>query len=61
MDTTRFPTAAWRKATYSGNTTDCVEVARSGNAVGLRDTKDRDGGAHAYNTTAWSALRNQLR
>lgn len=60
MDITGFPTAAWRKATYSGNSTDCVEVARSGNAVGLRDTKDRDGGALTVQGTVWAGLRGTL-
>lgn len=59
MDTT-LSTAAWRKATYSGNTTDCVEVARTTSAVGLRDTKRRDGGALAVPSTAWAGLRGTL-
>ena len=59
-DTTRLPESAWHKASYSGNTTDCVEVARGGHAVGLRDTKQRDNGALAVSRTAWAELRGTL-
>ncbi|WP_157421456.1 DUF397 domain-containing protein [Actinoalloteichus hymeniacidonis] len=35
----------WKKATRSVNTTNCVEVGRASGLVGIRDTKDPDGGA----------------
>jgi len=60
-ENTRIPETAWHKASYSGNSTDCVEIANTPHLVGLRDTKNRHGGTHAYTTTAWSALQNHLR
>jgi hypothetical protein len=36
----------WRKSSYSGSGNDdvCVEVARLPEAIGVRDSKDPDGG-----------------
>jgi hypothetical protein len=31
---------SWRKSSYSGSNTDCVEVAASGPWVGVRDSKN---------------------
>jgi hypothetical protein len=43
----------WRKASFSGNGGDCVEVGQSSDGVGVRDTKDRDGGELRFNAGAW--------
>lgn len=39
-------TTAWRKSSYSGGATDeaCVELAVLPEGVGVRDSKDPDGG-----------------
>jgi hypothetical protein len=50
----------WRKSTYSGNEGTCVEVAL-GQAVGVRDTKDRAAGQLTVSQRAWSAALAQLR
>jgi hypothetical protein len=36
---------AWRRSSYSGTTggSDCVELARIGGAVSVRDSKDPEG------------------
>ncbi|APU16065.1 MULTISPECIES: DUF397 domain-containing protein [Actinoalloteichus] len=34
----------WRKSSRSQNTTNCVEIGRTPGRVGIRDTKNRDGG-----------------
>lgn len=34
----------WRKSTYSGHQGDCVETALVGECIGVRDSKDPDGG-----------------
>jgi hypothetical protein len=52
----------WRKASYSsGNGGDCVEVGQAGNAVAVRDTKDRDGATLDVSATAWRAFSAQLK
>lgn len=46
----------WRKSTYSGDAQgECVEVAVAG-VVGVRDTKDRDGGQLAVPAAGWAAF-----
>jgi hypothetical protein len=46
----------WRKSTYSGDAQgECVEVAVA-EVVGVRDTKDRNGGQLAVNVGEWSAF-----
>ncbi|PKW13103.1 DUF397 domain-containing protein [Saccharopolyspora spinosa] len=42
-----YPLASWRKSTYNGRNTGCVEVGFAPGLVGVRDTKDRDGGTLA--------------
>jgi Domain of unknown function (DUF397) len=53
---------AWRKSSYSGGAQNCVEVA--GNlpgAVGVRDSKDPDGQALVFATTAWRAFADRVK
>lgn len=56
----KVPQHAWKKSSYSGNTDNCVEVAL-GDQVGLRDTKDREGGQLAVDAAAWRAAIDRLR
>ncbi|RSM39825.1 DUF397 domain-containing protein [Amycolatopsis balhimycina DSM 5908] len=50
---------AWRKSSYSTNDSNCVEVATStAGTVGIRDTKDREGGHLAVPVSAWAAFLN---
>lgn len=49
----------WFKSARSKETADCVEV-RLAAAVGVRDTKDRDGGQLALPASSWSAFLEQL-
>lgn len=35
-----FAGAVWRKATASDNQGNCVEIARVGDTIGMRDSKD---------------------
>ncbi|WP_329108771.1 DUF397 domain-containing protein [Micromonospora sp. NBC_01699] len=50
--------ANWRKSTRSGSTGgNCVEVATNlPGVVGVRDTKDRDGGTLTFGPAAWRAF-----
>ncbi|MCR6484311.1 DUF397 domain-containing protein [Amycolatopsis sp. OK19-0408] len=45
----------WRKSSYSGIQTNCVEVAL-GKVSRVRDTKDRAGGTLALDAAAWGAF-----
>jgi hypothetical protein len=52
----------WRKSSYSGTETECVEVSMTQSVVGVRDTKDRAGGTLSLSASAWTALlENQRR
>ncbi|WP_084628465.1 DUF397 domain-containing protein [Amycolatopsis nigrescens] len=46
----------WRKSTYSGDKENCVEVAIGSDAVGVRDTKNRQAGHLAITPGAWRAF-----
>ncbi|MBY8887774.1 DUF397 domain-containing protein [Streptomyces sp. PTM05] len=47
----------WRKSTYSGNQGgDCVEVAACPSVIHIRDSKDPDGPALAFDPAQWSAF-----
>ncbi|MEV8610441.1 DUF397 domain-containing protein [Amycolatopsis sp. NPDC051373] len=56
MDETRL----WRKSSYSSSGGQCVEVAVGIKSVGIRDTKDRQGGELDVRAAAWPALLEQL-
>ncbi|AOS61115.1 DUF397 domain-containing protein [Actinoalloteichus hymeniacidonis] len=47
---------SWRKSTRSGTDTNCVEVGLAEDVVGLRDTKNRDGGTLVVSRTRFTAL-----
>lgn len=46
-----FTNAAWHRACADG--TSCVEVARAGGWVGVRDSTDAEGLVLAFNETEW--------
>jgi len=45
----------------STDVANCVEVAVSGQAVAVRDSKHRDGGALVVTPSAWTAFTATLR
>jgi hypothetical protein len=48
--------AAWRKSTRSGGQGNCVEVATTPAAVGMRDSKDRSGPVLVFTGSQWQAF-----
>jgi Domain of unknown function (DUF397) len=53
-------TRSWRKSSYSANQSECVEV-RTGDIVGVRDTKSRRLGQLAVPAAAWLAFTDALK
>ena len=65
IDMTRKPAAvtdtSWFKSSYSDTSTSCVEVRFAGDAVLVRDSKNRaHGPTLAMTTTAWAAFLEGL-
>ena len=55
-------TPAWRKSRYSRPDKDnCVEVGPMPGAVGIRDTKNPDAGAHFVRPSTFRALINAVK
>jgi hypothetical protein len=55
-----FVPATWRKSSFSAST-NCVELAVAGGAVGLRDSKHPHGIPLAFPATAFAALVTTVR
>ena len=51
----------WRKSSYSGNSGNCVEVAVTEAVVGVRDSKNRNGGALIVGCEQWQAFIKTLK
>lgn len=51
----------WRKSSFSGYNTNCVEVGHSGDTIGVRDTQNRQGGSLMFTTAEWSAFIGGVR
>ncbi|WP_409365004.1 DUF397 domain-containing protein [Catellatospora methionotrophica] len=52
-----FENVVWKKSSRSdGQGANCVEVAVSPDAVGVRDSKDRDGATLAFTPDDWAAF-----
>lgn len=46
----------WRKSSLSADGPSCVEVAFVGDAVAVRDTKNREGGTLMFGRDTWAAF-----
>ncbi len=47
--------AGWKKSVHSGDG-GCVEVAFLGDAIGVRDSKNKDGAVLTFNSREWGAF-----
>ncbi|MGW3471001.1 DUF397 domain-containing protein [Saccharopolyspora sp. NPDC000995] len=57
----RLSDARWRKSRRSASNAHCVEVAVAAGAVGVRDTKDRDGGTLLFTPEQWTSFTTRLK
>lgn len=48
--------ARWRKSSYSNSNSNCAEVAITGQAVAVRDSKDRHGPVLVFSLDEWRAF-----
>ena len=53
---TTFADAVWRKSVRSQNNGACVEVARVGNVIGVRDSKDPAGPVLEFTPAEFAAF-----
>jgi hypothetical protein len=51
----------WRKASYSGNSGNCVEVADAAPVVLVRDTTNRKSVTLAVSADAWQVFTDKLK
>ena len=58
MDLSR---AVWRKSSYSGSQTNCVEVAEFDHVVAVRDSKNPAGPALTFSPAAWTSFITTLK
>lgn len=51
----------WRKSSYSNAGNQCVEVARIGEAFGVRDSKNPEGGRLTFGTADWKEFLDGIK
>lgn len=50
----------WRKSSFSGSQTSCVEVAPMPSETGIRDSKNIDGGELRVPRSAWRSFVQKI-
>jgi len=60
FDSNCVEAASWRKSTASAGG-DCVEAGHGAAVVGVRDSRDRDGGLLEVGPAAWAAFTARLK
>jgi Domain of unknown function (DUF397) len=55
------PAVIWRKSRYSTGATECVEIARAGQFILVRDSQDRIGPVLALTCAQWRVLLTRIR
>jgi hypothetical protein len=54
-------TPQFRKSSYSGSGSNCVEAGAMPGKIAVRDTKDREGGTLEFDTMDWAAFLTMVR
>jgi hypothetical protein len=54
MKNTGLSRVGWRRSTYSFSNGNCVEVARTGTMIAVRDSQDLDGPQLAFVPERWA-------
>jgi Domain of unknown function (DUF397) len=57
----RHSTLIWRTSKASGGNGECVEIARGGQSVLVRDSRDPSGVVLAFPSGHWSAFLGRIR
>jgi hypothetical protein len=60
-DVSALHTATWRKSSRSNQEGQCVEIALTVSAVGIRDSKNVEGGYLIVESRSWAALVDVLK
>ena len=61
MDTTHPSRTRWRKPARSGSNGNCVEIAATGTAIAVRDSRDPHGPRLAFTPGQWRAFTIAIR
>jgi hypothetical protein len=61
VDTVDLSRARWTKSSRSGGNGQCVECADLGDLVAVRDSKNPDGPALAFERDAWRAFIEEIK
>ncbi|ASO21948.1 hypothetical protein FHR81_005589 [Actinoalloteichus hoggarensis] len=51
----------WRKSRWSQATSSCIEIGQAPGVVGIRDTKNRDGGTLVVGRAAFAGLLGAIK
>ncbi len=57
----RTEPVGWRKSSWSGQQTVCVEVGRAADGAAVRDSKDRAAGYFVGSRSQWQAFLDALK
>ena len=61
MDTTRPARTRWRRSSHSGSNGNCIEVARTGTRIAVRDSRDPGGPALAFGAEQWTTFTTAVK
>ena len=61
MTASESPFVAWRKSSKSADNGACLEVAHTGDAVGVRDSKDPVGPVLIFDQATWLAFVSDVK